>query len=50
MMPVVGTFFLPTLIIVACQDGFYPDNALIFEHLGTPDRFPVRLACHPHVR
>jgi predicted dienelactone hydrolase len=28
----------PTLIIVATQDGQYPENALIFEHLGTPDK------------
>jgi predicted dienelactone hydrolase len=28
----------PTLIIVATQDELYPENALIFEHLGTPDK------------
>ena len=28
----------PTLMIVATQDGQYPENALIFEHLGTPDK------------
>jgi predicted dienelactone hydrolase len=28
----------PTLIIVATRDELYPENALIFEHLGTPDK------------
>lgn len=28
----------PILIIVATQDELYPENALIFEHLGTPDK------------
>ena len=28
----------PTLMIVATQDGQYPENALIYEHLGTPDK------------
>ena len=28
----------PTLIIVATQDELYPENTLIFEHLGTPDK------------
>ena len=28
----------PSLIIVATQDGLYPENALIFEHLGTPEK------------
>jgi len=27
-----------TLMIVATQDGQYPENALLFEHLGTPDK------------
>jgi len=28
----------PTLIIVATEDVLYPENALIFEHLGTPEK------------
>jgi predicted dienelactone hydrolase len=28
----------PTFMIVATQDGQYPENALIYEHLGTPDK------------
>ena len=28
----------PTLMIAATQDNLYPENALIFEHLGTPDK------------
>jgi len=28
----------PTLILVATEDELYPENALIFEHLGTPDK------------
>ena len=28
----------PTLMIVGTQDGQYPENALIFEHLGPPDK------------
>ena len=28
----------PTLIIVATRDTLYPENALIFEHIGTPDK------------
>ena len=28
----------PTLIIAATRDELYPENALIFEHLGTPDK------------
>jgi len=28
----------PVLMIVATEDELYPENALIFEHLGTPDK------------
>ena len=28
----------PTLIIVATQDGLYPENVLIFKHLGVADK------------
>jgi len=28
----------PTLILVATEDELYPENVLIFEHLGTPDK------------
>lgn len=28
----------PTLMITGTQDGLYPENALIFEHLGTSDK------------
>jgi predicted dienelactone hydrolase len=28
----------PALILVATQDELYPENALIFEHLGMPDK------------
>ena len=28
----------PTLMIVATADVLYPENALIFEHIGTPDK------------
>ena len=28
----------PTLILVGTQDTLYPENTLIFEHLGTPDK------------
>jgi hypothetical protein len=28
----------PALILVATEDELYPENALIFEHLGTPDK------------
>jgi len=28
----------PVLIIVATEDELYPENALIYEHLGTPDK------------
>ena len=28
----------PTLIIAGTEDALYPENAVIFEHLGTPDK------------
>jgi predicted dienelactone hydrolase len=28
----------PTLMIAATRDELYPENALIFEHIGTPDK------------
>jgi len=34
----LATVDRPTLIIVATRDELYPENALIFEHLGTPDK------------
>jgi predicted dienelactone hydrolase len=39
----------PTLIIVATQDELYPENTLIFEHLGTPDKALISFAGQDHM-
>lgn len=39
----------PTLIIVATQDELYPENALIFEHLGTPDKTLISFVGRTHM-
>jgi predicted dienelactone hydrolase len=39
----------PTLMIVAAQDELYPENALIFEHLGTPDKALIRFKGADHI-
>jgi predicted dienelactone hydrolase len=39
----------PTLIIVATQDELYPENAVIFEHLGTPDKSLISFVGPDHL-
>jgi len=39
----------PSLIIVAAEDTLYPENALIFEHLGTPDKAMIRFMGKDHM-
>jgi predicted dienelactone hydrolase len=39
----------PTLMIVATRDGQYPENALIFEHLGTPDKALISFVGPDHM-
>jgi predicted dienelactone hydrolase len=39
----------PTLMIVATQDGQYPENALIFEHLGTSDKALISFVGPDHM-
>lgn len=39
----------PMLMIVATQDGQYPENALIFEHLGTPDNALISFVGPDHM-
>jgi predicted dienelactone hydrolase len=39
----------PTLMIVATQDGQYSENALIFEHLGTPDKALISFVGPDHM-
>lgn len=39
----------PALIIVATQDELYPENALIFEHLGTPDKALISFVGPDHM-
>jgi predicted dienelactone hydrolase len=39
----------PTLMIVATGDLLYPENALIFEHLGTPDKALISFIGQTHV-
>jgi len=39
----------PALIIVATRDELYPENALIFEHLGTPDKALVSFVGLTHM-
>jgi hypothetical protein len=38
----------PTLIIVGTKDELYPENALIFEHLGTPDKTMISFVGETH--
>lgn len=39
----------PTLIIAATRDELYPENALIFEHLGTPDKALISFVGPDHM-
>jgi hypothetical protein len=39
----------PVLIIVATGDELYPENALIFEHLGTPDKALISFVGPAHM-
>ncbi len=39
----------PTLMIVATGDTLYPENALIFEHLGTPDKTLISFVGPDHM-
>jgi len=39
----------PTLIVVATEDELYPENALIFEHLGTPDEALISFVGPDHM-
>lgn len=38
----------PILMIVASEDEYYPENVLIFEHLGTPDKSLVSFVGEYH--
>lgn len=39
----------PTLIMVATKDGLYPENVLIFEHLGTADKALISFVGRDHM-
>jgi predicted dienelactone hydrolase len=39
----------PTLMIVATHDELYRENALIFEHLGTPDKVLISFVGRTHM-
>jgi predicted dienelactone hydrolase len=39
----------PTLMIAATADELYPENALIFEHLGTPDKALISFVGRDHM-
>ncbi len=39
----------PTLIIVGTEDELYPENTLIFEHLGTPDKALISFVGRGHM-
>jgi alpha-beta hydrolase superfamily lysophospholipase len=39
----------PTLIIVATRDTLYPENALIFEHIGTPEKTLISFVGPSHM-
>lgn len=39
----------PILMIVATDDELYPENTLIFEHLGTPDRALISFVGRDHM-
>jgi predicted dienelactone hydrolase len=38
----------PTLMLVATRDLLYPENALIYEHLGTPDKALISFIGEDH--
>jgi len=38
----------PTLIIAGTKDVLYPENALIFKHLGTPDKMMISFVGETH--
>ncbi len=44
----LATVDRPTLILVATQDGLYPENVVIFEHLGTPDKALISFVGRDH--
>ncbi len=39
----------PVLMIAGTQDGQYPENALIYEHLGTPDKVLISFVGPDHM-
>jgi predicted dienelactone hydrolase len=39
----------PTLMIVATNDSLYPENALIFDHLGSPDKVLISILNRDHM-
>jgi len=39
----------PTLMIAGTRDVLYPENALIFEHLGTPDKSLISFVGNDHM-
>jgi len=39
----------PTLMLVATEDLIYPENALIYEHLGTPDKGLISFIGKDHI-
>ena len=39
----------PTLMLVATEDELYPENARIFEHLGTPDKALISFVGPDHM-
>jgi hypothetical protein len=45
----LATVDRPTLIIVATEDALYPENVLIFEHLGTPDKTLISFIGQDHM-
>ncbi len=45
----LATVDRPTLIIVGAEDALYPENALIYEHLGTPDKAMITFADLDHM-
>jgi predicted dienelactone hydrolase len=45
----LATVDRPTLIIVATKDGLYPENVLIFEHLGISDKALISFVGRDHM-
>jgi predicted dienelactone hydrolase len=39
----------PTLILVGAKDELYPENVMIFEHLGTPDKTLISFIGRSHM-